>query len=79
MKRLFLLITFVAMAAMNALASETKQMTAPGAYSIDLSRIDEYCAELEQLKKTSTPKISRFTLDWKSIFSLKILMKRCPN
>ena len=28
------------MAAMNALASETKQMTAPGAYSIDLSRYD---------------------------------------
>ena len=28
------------MAAMNALASETKQMTATGAYSIDLSRYD---------------------------------------
>lgn len=40
MKRLFLLVIFIALAATNALAGETKQPTAPGAYSIDLSRYD---------------------------------------
>jgi hypothetical protein len=39
-KRLFLLVIFIALVATNALAGETKQMTAPGAYSIDLSRYD---------------------------------------
>lgn len=40
MKRLFLLVIFIALVATNALAGETKQPTAPGAYSIDLSRYD---------------------------------------
>ena len=40
MKRLFLLVIFIALVATNALAGEAKQPTAPGAYSIDLSRYD---------------------------------------
>lgn len=40
MMRLFLLVIFIALVATNALAGETRQPIAPGAYSIDLSHYD---------------------------------------